>query len=144
MNRRGKDVVMFFPFALLMVIIGVGIIAGVILFYAQKLDVRATEAELLLDSVKQCAETRDFFAADFTLEECGINLGQSSNHLVYLKRSDGQEAFSGVRDFTDQCLLEGIKGRSNAPLCINTTIQTPQGEYYILVASNQQARRGAA
>lgn len=127
----------------LMILVGVAVVAGISVFYNARLDVRAVEAEILMQRVTSCAADHDLFA-DLSLEECGIFPAALSGHLVYLARSDGTELFLGTYDYRTQCELEGLKGRVDAPVCLSRTIVTPYGTYEVITASSQTGRRGLA
>ncbi|MEK6898836.1 MAG: hypothetical protein AABW79_01945 [Nanoarchaeota archaeon] len=133
---------MFFSFMMLLVIIGVGVVSGVLLFYGDRYDVRALEARIIFDKVFACAEKNDFFADDFRLEKCGLLEGAfRGEHLIYIKRNDGIEKYFGNYDFIVECELEGLKERQDGPVCLNEDIENEFGSYKIIVGSKQNARR---
>ena len=133
---------MFFAFFVLLIIIGAGIATGILLFYGARYDTRATEARLIFDKISSCAEKNDFFSSSFSIEECGIfEEAFSSEHLVYLKNKEGVEKYFGNYDFIVECELEGLKERTDSPICVSSDIENEFGNYQLIVGSKQISRR---
>lgn len=142
MNHNGREPVMFFAFFVLLIIIGAGIGAGVLLFYGARYDTRATETGIIFDKVSACAKNNDFFSSNFNIEQCGLFEGAfGSEHLVYLKNEEGVEKYFGNYDFIVECELEGLKEREDAPLCLKGDVEGEFGNYQLIVGSKQISRR---
>ena len=149
MNKRGEGAgsgLLFFIFFIMMIMIGSGIVGGVLMFYGQGYDFRATDAAGLFDKTLDCFvdEKNDFFENEFDIyETCNLNKKiLSESHLILIKRlSDNEEFFIGVRDYQVRCFLEARKENINLPLCKYSEVMKNGEKYKILVGSSQNSRR---
>lgn len=137
MDKKGElgNQVMLFSFFFLLVVIGVGIVAGVWLFYGQGYDFRQAEAEVLNYEIKKCLVNekidKSSFADEF-YEKCRLNKEVVEQGIVKIIR-DNEIVFS-IGDEV-QCGLS--EKNENYPKCVEREI----GVYKVLTGSNQRVRR---
>ena len=138
-NRRGMgEIVMFFPFIFICLIIAAGIWIGVGAFYGGEYDFRQAEAELLASRVVECFKMGDFEI----YRDCNLNREViETEHLIFIKYNDEVIVNVGVGDYLQQCFFEGIKKNRNYPNCVSGTFTREGKEFYYVVGSNQRIRR---
>jgi len=149
MNKLGEVAgsgLLFFIFFIMMIMIGSGIAGGILMFYGQGYDFRATESSSLFSKTIDCFsdENNDFFKEGFDIYgSCKFDKDTlSKNHLIFIKRlSDNREFVVGVNDYKVKCFLDARKENFNLPLCKNATIIKDGKLYEILIGSSQNSQR---
>ena len=154
MDRFGRmgDKMMFSMFLLILIIITVGIVAGVYIFYGAEYDFRQAEADILNYNIKKCIINNDI---DWTNEKskenffdvCRLNKEViEKNNIIKICLnskdcvSEQKPLFSSGSNF-EACLLEGAKGNNNFQKCTINNFMRGEKEYEIVTGSNQKSRR---
>jgi hypothetical protein len=140
-NKRAQlgDQVMIIPFLFLLIVIGIGITAGVYLFYGAEYDFRQVQADILNFRVKNCVLDKeiDFSSETDFFEKCGIFFGVQKKEVLIEISSDGERIF-GWGDET-ACLLSGKN--DEYPKCKITEFEKNEKTFKVLTGSNQFSRR---
>ena len=148
-EKKAKLLSLWWFFVL--VIIGTGIIAGVLIFYSQNIDTRAKEAEILTSKIINCLVEQgdineDFFSEDFDVYSwCGLNKGILTKNGLYFFRI---EVFSlkgdllkdtGVfgANFEEDCnIAERVLKAEKFPRCSKKSIFVKSNEEVIKLVVN--------
>ncbi|MCX8158931.1 MAG: hypothetical protein N3D20_01420 [Candidatus Pacearchaeota archaeon] len=132
-GQLGKQMMLFY-FIFLLIIIGLGIVGGIYIFFGKEYDFREREANLISYKVERCIAESDnieqiknnFYSA------CGIKkeVFEKTNAIRVL---DGNDVLYSYGDVT---LCEGkeIEKSEEYPKCFVKVF----GKYKIIVASNQR------
>ena len=150
LNKKADagDFAMIFSFIFLLLIVGVGIVAGVIIVFGSEYDFRQAEAETLNYAIKNCiSENQDYFSSitKDTLKnelygKCRLNKDVvEKNNIIKIDRNDEILFLFGD---SVKC---GIKGNENYPKCSQDTLIIKSNNndisFSILTGSSQRAGR---
>jgi len=117
LNKKGGEEIITPYLFVVWVIIGVGIVAGALIFYSSQFDVRAKEAEILNLRVADCVKENFPVSSDFDIYgKCGLNkelIENSEMYYIRIKVDENKPLRYGVYVFETNCKLKG-KG---FPLC---------------------------
>lgn len=148
-GKKGGERILSIWWILVVTIVGVFIVGGVIIFYSSWLDVRGSEAEILITRVADCLadEGKLNFEAeslnkDKILSECKLNAGILNSEKYYLKVSIVDKTIEiGNPDFEKYCKLKG----ENYPVCKERELYVLSGgeniKMKILASLNNQGRK---
>tara|TARA_Y100000310_G_scaffold337105_1_gene423300 strand:- start:1671 stop:2513 length:843 start_codon:yes stop_codon:yes gene_type:complete len=129
MNRRGSagEKLMVFPFFFIMVMIGIGIVAGVYVFFGDGYDARGAEARVFGEKLRDCLND-DFNEIDWSgevlrdlSELCGFNENVVEEHFVVGILKDERYLFRHRNP--ESCRLEGAKGNDGFPRCVEIELR---------------------
>jgi len=85
MNKKGDERVLSIYLYIIYIIVLVGVVSGVLIFYGSSMDIRKAEARLLIDKTIDCLSDEgkinsEVFSDNFNfLDFCKINLNDSSS-----------------------------------------------------------------
>ena len=148
-NRKGTgSAMMFFPFFVIALIIGVGIFWGVKVFYGQGYDFRQAEADILIGEVRDCflKTENNFFDDDFDIyQECRFNKNviEDGKHLILIRdftEVEQKRFIVGVLDYQNQCFFKAAEGSRDFPKCAVFNVTKQGKEFEILVGSAQKSK----
>jgi len=152
LNKKASlgDMTMVFTFLFFIFIIGVGIVAGVFIFYGSGYDSREAEASLLNYKIRECIVNNkidnNFFKEDNFIEKCRLNKGViEKNNIIKICKGEGAcvdaEPLFFVGSNFQACLFEGAKENENYPRCSIKGFQKENEKYEIIAGSRQFSRR---
>ncbi len=153
MNKKGDggDVMMFFAFLFLIIIILTGLWLGIFAFFGDGYDFRRAEAEIMADKISNCFGEKGIsklLEGSFTEQlkrECGFNDNIEKERLVYLRNlEDETERFAGVLDYKNQCFFEGAERNRNYPVCVKFEFSNGEERFEVITGSKANERRRAA
>jgi hypothetical protein len=136
--------ILFAPFFLGMMIIGLGITLAVYGFFGEGYDSRFSESRVLMEKTAVCFKEHNFFNENFNenkekfFEVCGFDKDvlEDGRHIIYVKNEkNNEEFFVGVYDFTIRCGI--TKKNLGIPECISLV----EDDYEILVGTSQNSWR---
>ncbi|MBM3247598.1 hypothetical protein FJZ17_03625 [Candidatus Pacearchaeota archaeon] len=154
-NKSGELLSMWWFFVL--IIIGVGIIAGTLMFASEKIDVRTIQADVISNKIIDCVVDfgviSDILSSDFNLfDSCYIDKGifdSSGNYFLRINLTSGlgevkNELTYGNRAFVEDCKISLIQA-DNYPRCVKKELLVldSSGNSYklnIMVGSNYEFR----
>ncbi len=152
MNKQGQVLgtgTMYLIYFLMIVIVTGGIYGGVISFFGKGFDIRNTDANSLMNSVKKCISEQKLIESVFKNEsaffqKCHIDkeVLENNNYLVLINNSKGDEFFSGVYDYKIKCGLNVRTKNRDFPLCSTFCIE--KDGICILTSSAQISKRVAS
>ena len=154
MNRKGDvgDQINVFGFLFLILIIGVGIVIGVLIFFGKGYDFREGEAKLLNYKIKECLLknelNKEFFLGFF--QKCKldkdvieknniIRICENSEDCVFEDNKEKVLIFVGSN--FRACKFEGVRGNENFPKCSIQSLEKAGKKYEIITGSSQISRR---
>lgn len=150
----GKQI-MIFPFVFLLIIIALGISAGIVIFYGTGYDYRDIDSSILVKKLGDCVlDISDFdkLRGDF-YETCGLSKKSLEENKYFFRvcrelngadcaTSDGDtKIVESLGSNFQICFLEGAKENKNYPRCSYMTVKLNEETYSIIAGSNQQIRR---
>ena len=149
MNRKGSasEGIFAFTFLFLIIIMTLGIVSTVYLFYGDGYDSREEEGFILNAKIIKCLNINgvEKFKMDF-FGNCGINkkvFDDSKMAFKICKNSNFDDCIAGKEEFysygsnINLCGLVGAKKNKNYPRCA-TSYFNFKGEGYIVIASNNR------
>lgn len=148
-NKRGEvgDQVMLIIFIFLLVLISVGVVSGVLIFFGSEYDFRQVGAEVLNYNIRNCLDKEGIDSSFFSnlYERCGLNEGIiNSSYIVKICENSQDCIMEQNYKFSHgdavQCGLTGAFGNINYPKCSIREI-TIQGVTYTIIIGSKQARR---
>ncbi len=153
MNKRGGEKIMSVWWFFVLVIVGVGITSGVLLFYSADVNVKQTEADILYDKIAECIFENGFLIDEFLkndfdiFETCDLNKGIIDGGDFYFKistdiRKDivkGDKSFEVLQDSKGPHLPRFGGKTENIFYYQNNEIK--EAEIEILTASNQIGKK---
>lgn len=161
MNKKGGEKYISIWWVLALVLVTVGIVAGVLLFFQRDVDVRAVESDILLSRIADCSIVngqinpilmQEILNKEAFLKECSISndmIIQGNTANLYLgiqiykfenydnQNEDNNIVFKkidfGENVLTDCKIAESMKKATNYPLCSDRYVYgLSSGEKYIL------------
>lgn len=145
MNKRGVgESLMFFVFILIMIIVSVGIVSGLFIFFGQGYDFREAEAEILANKFISCLDSNsERLNEEFDIiSDCGFTENIRENHLVYAKRlNDGKVFFEGVISYREECFFDASEKNRNLPRCVKGEVSIGGESFEVIIGSSQNSRR---
>jgi hypothetical protein len=162
-NKKGEDFLSIWWF-LVLAIVGVGIVAGVYVFSTTELDLRQTNAEILVNSLINCFVDNSVIKNEFfnsfqgesqILNFCNLNDNVlNSNKLFYSKLELYQgenlvnSLFIGNAQFQDLCNITSKVTAENYPVCFQEELnvfyfknnQLLKGKLKIISGSNNRGK----
>ncbi|MBS3091339.1 hypothetical protein J4217_02735 [Candidatus Pacearchaeota archaeon] len=163
MNKRGGEKLLAIWWFFVLIVIGVGIVAGVLIFYNANVDARTLEAQVLSERIFSCIVKDNFFDKevmnnfDAIYKKCGLNDKLfTGDGVFYFKISlyDGDNLFyeksSDLKSFETDCAIASeMKKADYFPRCVkssenvlfydNNELKSLRLE--VLAGSNQFGRR---
>jgi len=156
MNRGGQagEQLMIFPFLFLLIIIGVGIVGGVVIFFGAEYDVRQIDADILNYKIRECisegevdlthqpAPKEEEFYKNCRISESAI----VENNLIFkICLGDGDcvqdDGIIGVWSNLETCRFEGVKENDAFPKCSKSEVEKDGKSYKIITGSNQFSKK---
>lgn len=134
-NKRGAEKILSIWWFFVLAIVGLGIVAGVFIFYSADVDVREIESTSLYDNIVDCIAEQGFLSdgllkEDFDIfKECRLNKNILNNGYFYIKIKFLDNAKSSIREdivignnaFKKDCeisLSKDVKAEK-FPKCVN-------------------------
>jgi hypothetical protein len=162
MNTRAQsgNIILFVGLLAVLIVIGVGITAGVAVFFGQENDFREVDANALHEKVKTCLYEKtpeltspipgelgkDFF------EQCKINEQVVKDNLLIIIHAPNGKTYEQGRGDETQCNLSSKN--QYFPICVKSTLSkkilTNDGrsdatvDYIIITGSSQNSREKTA
>lgn len=155
MNKKGLlgEQLMIFPFLFFLVIIGVGIVGGVLLFFGGEYDYRSVDASVLNYKIRECLVEEDI---DFSLEgedfekdiyeKCLIDKNALVSHNLFFRICrDSENCFLDDNPLISMgsnyqsCEFEGVKDNNAFPKCKKGSVFVEGMRYDVISGSNQKA-----
>ena len=139
----------------MLVMVGVAIVGGVVLFYGQSYDVRGVESDILNYQLRKCILSGvDVQEVEKVEKECLVaarelaSMGLLARVCIDSSDCAGEQEerkilLSEGRNFR-ACSLEGGKSNSGYPRCVERRLQFRGKEYLVLTGSNQKLRQVGA
>lgn len=141
---------------LVWVIIGVGIVVGVIMFFSATIDIRAEEADILAVRIADCLIDTGYIREDFfnnfdIFTECNLNKEIVESRELYFigiriyendEELENLRQEKGVLSWKELCEMQKEEKQKNFPQCSEKTVYAlnkTDSEFVIkiLTASNQ-------
>ena len=153
MHKKGElgEQVSVFMFLFLMFVIGIGIVAGVYIFFGQGYDFREVEANLLSYKIGECIKeneiTEEFFEKGNFFEKCRLNKGAVEKNNIIRICSGVEDCMRAEKSLLDAgsnfqaCGFEGTKKNEAHPLCATNEFSKGEKKFSIIVGSKQFSRR---
>ena len=150
MHKRGEagEQMMFFVLITFMLVVGVGIVGGVVMFYGDQIDVRGEEAGMLSYWIERCLTEEDPpLREDIFYESCDIKKGSFEEKEIFFHLKSSR-LIGGVIDEDElklgsnfeACKFEGAKGNKHFPRCSSRKFSVGEEgakiDYEIIVGSN--------
>ncbi len=153
-NRRGDlgDITMIFVYLFFIVIIGVGIFAGIYLFFIQGYEFREAESDVLNYKVSHCILDNNIdskFIGDF-YNKCALEKGvvEKYNLIRVCKNSDDcvnerdeKAVLIGQGSKFQACRFEGGRKNDAFPRCVIKNFVKDGQSYEVITGSTQNSRR---
>jgi len=158
-NKKGEgdmvgDFVLFFKFAFFLVIIGVGIALGILLFFGPGIDARQVDADLLNSKIEEClAENGKGILGDEDrfFEACKLEKSVFGNDKYIFRicdaKKDEKDCLKSGRGLVSvgsnfvSCTFEGVREGEAFAKCSLERVSVQGEEYVIVTGSNQRNRR---
>jgi hypothetical protein len=147
-NRKGQlgEQILVFPFFFFLVVIGVGIVAGMLLYFGEGYDFRSIDAEVLNYRIRECLMDGKLDLNSLSGEEiknqifekCGMNkkvLGEKRFVIEIKRASDGKVIYEFGS--SENCLLN-VKENRAFPICKEGEVDINGERYEIMTGSNQE------
>ncbi len=151
MNRGGEtgNQLMFFTFLFMLVMIGAGIVAGVLIFFGNEYDTRHIDADILNYKIRKCIIEKDFeFSNNGFFETCLLNEKTMTDSEIIVKicidSSDCLTEKDSLLIFGSNfqaCGFEGVKENKAFPRCKMNSFVKEGKKYDVITGSNQKVRR---
>ena len=153
---------MSFWWFLMLVLVGVFVSAGVIMFFSAEVDIRGSEADILFNHIQNCVLDEGFINPsilknDFdVLKECslsGVNFNTNKYYYIYANFSSETKELEriefGSRKFYSQCEVASLGKAKNYPVCVRKEVPflyiengvTKKGVMNLLTASNSDSKK---
>jgi len=150
----GKQI-MIFPFVFLLIIIALGISAGVVIYFGTGYDFRALDASLLSYKIEKCVlENSDLNKLkDNFYETCRLNKESLEKNKFFFKvcrdlnaidcanTEDDKNILVSLGSNFQPCFFEGVKENKAYAKCHNLDLLKDGAQISIITGSNQQIRR---
>ena len=136
MNKKGGERILSFYWFIMFIIIGIGVVSGVLIFFSGQTDVRKVEASILADKIVECFvqdgklinDNLNKINGDNLAGECGLYLQDNTyndkeQYYISVKIERKNEAVglrAGKEDYEAFCGQE--QSKKNIPLCIRKRI----------------------
>jgi len=162
-NKKGSEKLFSIWWFLVLAIVGVGIVAGVYIFYSSEVDIKEIESEALSNKLIDCVVQQgflidDFLKADFDVfETCKINkeIIESGDFYFRISLYDTDKNLfreslaKGTSAFEVQCEISENSETKEFPRCLERTeniLYYEEGEIKkltisVLTGSNQKGRK---
>jgi len=100
-SKRGGKVLSVYWFAIL-VIVAVGIIAMVLVFYGKPYDIRKVEGEILINKIADCLSSEDGKLKQIiSLDECHLDFGEKNEFYLEISEEISISKTSGTQEVSD-------------------------------------------
>lgn len=150
-KATGGQQLTIFPFLFLMMMIGLGITAGVWMFYGKGYDFRQAESSLLNYKLTSCILEKDIdFTKDSIYDLCNLNkeIIEKNNIIKICKNSQDCVDSSSPLFFSGSnfqgCFFTGAKQNDAYPKCSLVSIKKQSDTYQIITGSKQLIRNKLA
>lgn len=148
-GKRGElgDQVMLIVFIFLLVLISVGVVSGVLIFFGSEYDFRAVSSEVLNYNIRDCLNREgidsNFFGNLYV--KCGLNEKVINSSYIIKICADSKDCISDAEPkfvYGDavQCGLRGTFSNVNYPRCTIKEIKN-DGIIYSVIVGSKQTRR---
>jgi len=144
-GEMGNQVFGGFGYLMLLLILGVGIVGDVAIFYGKDIDCRGVEAKQMSWKIENCILQGKVELdkipgnEDYFYEKCGINRATAEKYFVIGVKKDGQDIFK-LKD-TVSCSFEGTSNNLYFPACSKERFEEGSHEIEVIAGSIQQIRR---
>ena len=141
---------MFFLFIFMLLLIGVGIVAGAVMYYGSDYDLRLVEAEILNLKVRNCIMINgiDDKLIEGFFEKCLINKSVVENNKLMIRICENvvnkeecmaanEPIFQSGTNF-QVCGFIGSSENENFPKCAFSTFSSGDGKNYMIITSSNQ------
>jgi len=140
----GKET-MGFGYILLLMIVGVGLVAGAGIYFGKEIDFRKIEAAEITGRIMQCISDGEVAlekinAEDELYKKCGIDKKVAENYFVIQVKKEGKIIFKWGDAVS--CEFEGGKGNEFFPQCSRASFRKGGEIIEIVSGSKQSLRRG--
>jgi len=148
-NKRGElgDQVMLIIFIFLLVLISVGVVSGVLIFFGSEYDFRAVSSEVLNYNIRDCLNKEGLDSNFFgnLYEKCKLNENVINSSYIIKICADSKDCISDagpkfVYGDAVQCGLKGGIANVNYPRCSIREIKVDGISYTVIVGSKQGRR----
>ena len=137
-NKKAQlgEQIMIFPFLFMIIIIGLGIAAGIYMFFGSGYDFRQVDADILNYKIRECLSNNkiDFSQETEFFTTCSLNEKVIKESFIILIEQNNQVKIGSNSDETT-CSI--AKENPNYPKCTTTYLN----DFKILTGSKQQAQK---
>lgn len=155
LSKRGSlgDMTLFMPYLFLMIVILVGIVSGIVIFFGEGYNFKYAEANAIADKVEECFSSKHFILDFSNLEDelrktCLMDIGIFNDANLILRVcldsnnciSDRNPIFTIGANF-QSCGFDGSKENSAFPICASRSFFINDKKIDIVAGSNQKLRR---
>src|SRR3989338_4815538 len=133
-NRRAEtgSQVLFFEFLFLLIVVSIGIITGVTLFFGSEYEFRYVDASVLNFKIRECLINNeiDWNVNGDLYVKCGLSreIVERDYTLEIEKLNDKKIVI--VNKAPENCKFERGKSKDNFPKCLESKIEGKSGEKY--------------
>ncbi len=143
--QTGNALFGIITFLILLIIFGVGLAAGIYMFFGQDYDFRQIDAELLNAKISSCLKVNQLAFQEKTTaptdefyEKCDLNKNVIEENFALLITLNEKEKLR----WKDIALCALNEKNKNFPVCESSEFTTSQGTFKIITGANQQIKRG--
>lgn len=136
MNKKANtgNQIMIFPFLFLLLIIGLGLITGIYIFFGSTYEFRQIDTNILNYKIKSCLSNNDI---DFSNPEnffttCKLNKNITQEYFIIYIQQDSKTIY----DYGDEVACDLSAKSEKYPKCTDSTLD----QYSIRTGSNQFKR----
>lgn len=154
MNKKAQigSQLMIFPFILLLVIIGVGIVAGAVSFFGKEYDYRNVDADILNNKIQNCLSEQNIIWNDDSFYKlCDLDKNSILNNSIIFKicknsdnciiESDSSKIQLSVGGNFNACSFIGTQKNDAFPKCTEKVTIINGVKYDIITGSNQFSKK---
>lgn len=148
MNRKGAigEHISVFAFLLLLILVGVGIVGGVYIFYQSGYDARMADASLLGARARECIEEKGIETLDNFFEKCRLNKEKMEGINIIKICVDSKDCVSDNTGFFfgsnfESCFLAGGEGNKGYSRCYLERFEIGGKRVDIIAGSKRVSRR---
>lgn len=113
MNNRGDERLLSIYLFVIYIIVAIGVVSGVLVFYGSPLDVRTVEAGILNDKIIECLAPQGNLNSELLNENFSLTDFCNLNFKDNTQKSAGDEQYAVKLDLFnfESCLKEGSDGK---------------------------------
>jgi len=148
-NKKGAEKLFTIWYFIVFGIVGLGIVAGVFLFYSADIDVRESGANLLYDKIANCLVEEGFLIENFLKADFDLISACDLNKQTFSKGSEYYSKVNFVSDFQNKTIEIGNSGfKKDCGFSLSENVKTEkfpkclEKELKILYIRNNEFRKG--